>query len=103
MKKYKNISIEEIKNIAKQIYLDFDESENEFFLKEFNVFLQQLELFSNDNDIDNFKPADFPFEIKNNFYLRDDVVKNIEKTEDILKNAKNKLAGQIKIPKVTNE
>ena len=103
MNKYKNISIEEIKNIAKQIYLDFDESENDFFLNEFNIFLQQLEIFSNDKDIDNFEPADFPFEIKNNFYLRDDIAKNIEKTEDILKNAKNKLAGQIKIPKVTNE
>ena len=96
-------TIKKIKSIAKKIYLEFDDDENDFFLQEFHIFLKQLKIFSDDKDIDNFNPVSFPFEIKKIFYLRDDIVKNIEKMEDILKNANNKLAGQIKISKVMSD
>ncbi|MBP5301338.1 MAG: hypothetical protein J6Y70_00360 [Bacilli bacterium] len=95
-----SVDIEKIKSIAKEYFLDFDEKKDgAFFLEEFNIFLHQLHFFLNDKNIDNYKPANFPFKI---FfpcaYLRDDIVEDIE--NDILKNTKNKVANQIKIPKV---
>lgn len=95
----KELSIENLKEAAKQIFIDVPENEYKLLVAEFKEILTPLFLI-NDNELNYFEPMDFPFKIDvDESFLRDDVVDDIVNRDDFIRNSKYKVAGQIKFPK----
>lgn len=92
------IEIENLKKYANLLMFDMNEEEYETLQKEFEVILQQLELIGKIENINSVEPMTFPFEVNKDF--REDVVKEELSIEDALKNAKEIIDREIKVPKV---
>lgn len=95
------ITKEELKNYAHNLMFDMKEEEYETLIEEFE---NMERLMSNVATIPNIKevePTTFPFQEEAS--LREDI-ENIDGTvinkEDVLKNAKDVLYEQVKVPKV---
>ena len=95
----KEYSKEILKDAANRLLFDMLDEEYDTLLKEFDIIIRQMSLLGNDEDIDSYAPATFPFECSTD-YLRDDVPSTPIKQEEALKNAHSKEDGQIKLPKV---
>lgn len=95
----KQVNKELLKNLANNLMFDMNEDEYDTLLKEFSVVLKQMDLISKIPNIDEVEPMTFPFDVTND-YLRDDVPSQPLTIEDALKNAKDVVDGQIRLPKV---
>ena len=95
----KEINIANLKDAANRLLFDLSESEYQTLLKEFNTIVKQMEIIAKDKSIDQYSPMIFPFEVATD-YLREDIPVKPTSRDEILKNANNKMAGQIKIAKV---
>ena len=95
----KEVNLANLKDAANRLLFDMSEYELNTLLKEFKVIKAQMELIANDKTIDSYEPMSFPFPVSTT-YLRDDVPTTPNSREEILSNASNKVAGQIKIAKV---
>ena len=84
---------------ANNLMFDMSDDQYDVLLKEFDVLTKQMELFGEIEGLENVSPMTFPFEIYTDF-LRDDVEEETLSKEDILRNAKDVVDGQIKLPKV---
>ncbi len=93
------ITKEKLKDYASKLMFDMDEKEYDTLLEEFNVILKQMDLIGEIKDIDQVEPMTFPFELNNVLY-EDDIFEESLKVEEVLKNSKDVLDNQIKIPKV---
>ncbi|MDD3938829.1 MAG: aspartyl/glutamyl-tRNA amidotransferase subunit C, partial [Bacilli bacterium] len=63
------------------------------------VVIKQMQLIGQIEGVDDYEPMVFPFECTTS-YLRDDIPSKPLTKDEALRNAKNKSAGQIKVPKV---
>lgn len=97
----KEITLEGLKELANRLLFDMSESEYKTLLEEFKTVIKQMEVISLDKSIDSYEPMSFPFDCEVNT-LREDIPSKSLDRNDALKNAKNKLAGQIKLPKVVS-
>ena len=70
----------------------------ELLEKEFEIILKQMELIGA-NDVDDYSPMVFPFDVTVTYLRDDDVVETIS-TEEALSNAKDVVENQIRLPKV---
>jgi aspartyl/glutamyl-tRNA(Asn/Gln) amidotransferase C subunit len=95
----KAINKEVLKDAAKRLLFDMSEDEYETLLKEFDVVTKQMELIGQIEGVDDYEPMTFPFECTTS-YLREDIPTKPLSKDEVLRNAKNKSAGQIKLPKV---
>ena len=95
----KEINKQVLKDAAKRLLFDMSEEEYDTLLKEFDVITKQMDLIGQIEGIDDHEPMTFPFPCETS-YLREDIPTKPLSKEDALKNAKNKTAGQIKLPKV---
>ena len=95
----KEINKQVLKDAAKRLLFDMSEEEYDTLLKEFDVITKQMDLIGQIEGIDDHEPMTFPFPCET-AYLREDIPAKPLSKEDTLKNAKNKTAGQIKLPKV---
>ena len=95
----KTISIERLKKLALSLKFDMDEDHYVQLQKDFETLLQQMDFINQNINTDGVENMDFPFEVKNT-YLRDDEVIEEYPREEILKNAKEVEANQIKVLKV---
>ncbi len=95
----KEINKQVLKDAAKRLLFDMSEEEYDTLLKEFDVITKQMNLIGQIEGIDDHEPMAFPFPCET-AYLREDIPAKPLSKEDALKNAKNKTAGQIKLPKV---
>ena len=96
------VTIEDLKNYAGRLMFDMDEDGYMRTLKEFEVIEKHMALIGKIDGIENVEPMTFPYTIYHaNF--REDKEKNLLKTEDVLKNAKEVKADQIKVPKVVGQ
>jgi aspartyl/glutamyl-tRNA(Asn/Gln) amidotransferase C subunit len=95
----KAITKEVLKDAAKRLLFDMSEEEYDTLLKEFDVVIKQMKLIGQIEGVDEHEPMVFPFECTTSF-LRDDIPSKPLTKEEALRNAKNKSAGQIKVPKV---
>lgn len=92
------ITIEKLKDYAGKLMFDMDEKEYETLKNEFNIILKQMELFDKFDNIKDVEPMTFPFPIDTQ--LREDVSKDNLEIEDVLKNAKEVIGREIRVPKV---
>lgn len=93
------ITKEILKKAANNLMFDMTDEEYETLIKEFEVIIQQMEIISSIEGVDEVEPMTFPFEVTND-YLREDVPETPLNREEALKNAKDVVEGQIRLPKV---
>lgn len=94
----KKINIINLKKAANNIFIDISKDEYQKLVEEFKIIISQINLINN-QELKKYTPMDYPFPCEKNF-LREDIPINPSPREEILKNTKNKLAGQIKFPKI---
>ncbi|MBS4029634.1 MAG: Asp-tRNA(Asn)/Glu-tRNA(Gln) amidotransferase subunit GatC [Ignavibacteriales bacterium] len=87
----------DVDNIAKLARLDFPDSEKEKLTEKFNDILKMMDKL-NELDTTNIEPLTHILPLQNVF--REDVTKESEPREDILKNAPSATEEFFKVPKV---
>lgn len=78
---------------------DMEDSQYNTLIDEFDVVLKQMDLISEIPGVDEVEPMTFPFDVTIS-YLREDESTNHLTTDEALKNAKEVVDGQIRLPKV---
>lgn len=93
------ITKEVLKKAANNLMFDMTDEEYETLLNEFEVIIKQMEIISSIEGVDEVEPMTFPFEVATD-YLREDVPSKPLERDVALKNAKDVVDGQIRLPKV---
>lgn len=93
------IEKDKLKEYAKKLMFDMEETEYDTLQQEFEIILKQMDLISKIDNISTVDPMTYPFELTF-VRLREDEVNNTLTTKDILLNAKDVEKNQIKVPKV---
>lgn len=91
--------LEILKKCANNLMFDMSEEQYQVLLKEFETIAKQMELLGDIEGLSEVTPMTFPFEVFSSF-LREDVEGECLSKEEVLKNAKDVVDGQIKLPKV---
>lgn len=90
-----------LKELANDLLFDMADDEYETLLKEFDELVAQMALLEKIEGVDQVKPLIYPFEVTNSF-LREDEPQAPLSREQVLSNAPDTYAGQIRLPKVVN-
>lgn len=88
-----------LKKVANNLMFDMTDDEYETLLNEFDILVKQFELMSEIKGLEEVEPMSFPFEVTND-YLREDEPEEPLDRDSALKNAKDVVDGQIRLPKV---
>jgi len=88
-----------LKTAANKLMFDMSDEQYETLLEEFDVIVKQMELVGKIKGVDEVEPMTFPYEIKTTFLREDKATKPLDRDE-ALKNAKDVVDGQIRLPKV---
>lgn len=91
--------LEILKKCANNLMFDMSEEQYQLLLKEFQVITKQMELLGEIDGLSEVEPMTFPFDVTTTF-LREDVEGICLTKEEVLRNAKDVVDGQIKLPKV---
>ena len=94
----KELNEEILRKCAKGLMFDMTDEQYDLIFKEFDVTLEQLKLI-NEVDLKDVTPMTFPFNCYTNFLREDDETSTISR-EDALRNAKDVVDNQIRLPKV---
>lgn len=95
----KKVSLELLKNCANNLMFDMEDEEYQTLLNEFDLLLDQMSLIGQIEGLDEEEAMTFPFDCHTD-YLREDEEKTPLSVQEVLLNAKDVAAGQIKLPKV---
>ena len=95
----KTVTKEVLKEAANKLMFDISEEQTDMLLNEFDIIVKQMELIGDIEGVDDAEPMTFPFDVTNS-YLREDVAGEPLNRDDALKNAKDVVDGQIRLPKV---
>lgn len=95
----KEVSKEVLKNAANKLMFDLTDEQYDNLLAEFNVIISQMNIIGDIKGVDEATPMTFPFDVTNS-YLRDDVPTAPLKKEEALRNAKDVVDDQIRLPRV---
>jgi aspartyl/glutamyl-tRNA(Asn/Gln) amidotransferase C subunit len=95
----KKITKETLKIAANKLMFDMSEEEYDVLLEEFETIQAQMSVIATIPGIDDVEPMTFPFEATTS-YLREDVPSEPLNRDEALKNAKDVVDGQIRLPKV---
>ena len=95
----KKVTIDVLKESANKLLFDMSEEEYQTLLEEFSIITKQMEIISKIEGVDDVLPMTFPFDCYTS-YLREDVPSECLSQEEALKNAKDVVDGQIRLPKV---
>ena len=95
----KEITKDLLKDCAHRLMFDMTEEQYEVLENEFAIVLKQMELIGAEKDVDEYSPMTFPFDVTTRFLREDDVTETISK-EEALRNAKDIVEDQIRLPKV---
>ena len=95
----KKISKTTLHEIASTLMFDMEDAQYDTLIDEFDVVLKQMDLISQIPGVDEVEPMTFPFEVTVS-YLREDEATTPTSREEALKNAKEVVDGQIRLPKV---
>ena len=90
---------EVLKEAANKLLFDMEESEYDTLLDEFDIVLKQMKLIGEVDGIEKAEPMTFPFAVTTS-YLREDEVGETLPQEEALKNARDVVDGQVRLPKV---
>lgn len=95
----KTVTKETLREAATKLMFKLTEEELDQLVKEFGIIVKQMELIGEIPGVDEVEPMTFPFECVVN-YLREDVATKPVDRDEVLKNAKDVVDGQIRLPKV---
>ncbi len=95
----KEITKELLKECANNLMFDMNEKEYDTLLDEFAIVKAQFALIGKIEGLNEVEPMTFPFDVSIS-YLREDTPKEVLSQEEVLKNAKDVFAKQIRLPKV---
>ena len=95
----KKIDKNTLKKAAEKLMFTMSEDQYDTLLKEFDIFLQQLDIISEIPNVDDAEPMIFPFEVSTSF-LREDIADTPLEQKEVLKNASDVEDGKIRLPKV---
>lgn len=95
----KNINKETLKTAANKLMFDMSEEQYNHLLNEFDVIVSQMNLIGKIEGVDNATPMTFPFDVTST-KLREDVASTPLERDVALKNAKDVVDGQIRLPRV---
>lgn len=93
------ITKEALKKYANLLMFDMSDIEYQTLEEEFNIILKQMALIGKIDGIENVLPMHFPIENYQVLPRDDDKVFNLT-VEEVLRNAKETSANQVKVPKV---
>lgn len=93
------VTKENLKDYAAKLMFDMDDAGYDRTLKEFETIEKHMALIGEIDGIKDVEPMTFPYVIYH-AKLREDEAYNTLTTEEVLKNAKETKADQIKVPKV---
>lgn len=95
----KEITKELLQDCAHRLLFDMTDEQYEVLQNEFDIILKQMNIIGSLEGIDQVSPMTFPFDVTVDYLREDDVVETITK-EDALRNAKDIVEDQIRLPKV---
>lgn len=93
------INKEKLKELANDLLFDMADAEYETLLKEFDELVAMMGLLEKIPHVDEVEPMIYPFDVTNEF-LRDDEPEAPLTREEVLANAPDTYAGQVRLPKV---
>lgn len=93
------VTKEKLKDYASKLMFDMDDAGYERTLEEFETVEKHMDLIGDIENIESVEPMTFPYEIYHAI-LREDVAKDSLTNEEVLANAKETKANQVKVPKV---
>ena len=96
------VTKEKLKKYAANLMFDMDEEGYDRTLREFETIEKHMALIGKIENIEKVEPMTFPYEIYH-ATLREDEAKDCLSNEEVLANAKEIKAGQIKVPKVVDK
>ena len=94
-----NVNKETLKTAANKLMFDMSEEQYDNLLNEFDVIISQMNLIGDIEGVDEVEPMTFPFDVTTT-YLREDVSSKPLSREEALRNAKDVVDGQIRLPRV---
>lgn len=95
----KEVNYEVLQEAANKLMFNLSKEETERLLQEFQIIIKQMELIGKIPGVDEVEPMTFPFDVTND-YLREDSAAVPLDRDKALKNAKDVVDGQIRLPKV---
>ena len=95
----KNVNKETLKTAANKLMFDMSEEQYDNLLNEFDIIISQMNLIGDIEGVDEVEPMTFPFDVTTAF-LREDVSSKPLSREEALRNAKDVVDGQIRLPRV---
>ena len=95
----KEITKEALKECANKLMFDISDEQVNKLYDEFSVIVKQMSLIGEIPGVDDASPMTFPFDVTNTF-LREDVAGKPIDRDEVLRNAKDVVDGQIRLPKV---
>ena len=95
----KNINKETLKTAANKLMFDMSEEQYNHLLNEFDVIVSQMNLIGKIEGVDNATPMTFPFDVTST-KLREDIATTPLDRDIALRNAKDVVDGQIRLPRV---
>ena len=93
------VTKEKLKDYAASLMFDMDDEGYDRTLEEFETIEKHMALIGEIDNIENVEPMTFPYEIYH-ASLRDDVAESCLTNEEVLANAAESKADQVKVPKV---
>lgn len=91
--------LETIKKCANNLMFDMTDEQYEVLLGEFKTIIKEMGLLDEIEGVNDISPMTFPFDVTTSYLREDEALTCLDK-EEVLKNAKEVLDGQIKLPKV---
>lgn len=95
----KEVNASVLQEAANKLMFSLNDNEINRLMKEFKTIIKQMDLIGKIDGVDNAEPMTFPFDVTNNA-LREDCATKPLVREEALKNAKDVVDGQIRLPKV---
>lgn len=95
----KEINKDILKKAANSLMFDMSEEQYDELLKEFEIVLAQMDATSKVKGVDEAIPMTFPFDNSITYLRKDEACTPLNQRE-ALKNSKETLLGQVKLPKV---
>ena len=93
------VTKEKLKDYAAKLMFDMDDAGYDRTLEEFETIEKHMAFIGEIEGIDNVEPMTFPYVIYH-ASLREDDAKDCLTNEEVLANAKESKANQVKVPKV---
>ena len=93
------ITRDNIQDYALKLMFKMKDEEFDTFEKEFETIIKHMDLIGQIDGIEKVEPMTFPF-INDNVKLREDEASSTLTTEDAVKNAKETVYDEVKVPKV---